>query len=482
VRALIAAVSKKGEDATGTAVTMLSALSSPSTRAFSIASPSRMETERAIDAMRRLRLNSHVIIGREFSINLRSDSPQLVTLKNATMVFEGRTYPPKEIFKIKSFALDWHEHGEETAKSFIRKSSGDYAFVLAEPTRLIAGRDAVGLSPLYYGENARFAALASERKALWKIGIHKSHSFPPGHIASIDDKGFRLEPVKTLSHSEPTPITMQDAARKLETLLHRSVRQRVSTLEEVAVAFSGGLDSSIIAIFAKKHSNVQLIHVGLEGQKETEHAKKAAEILKLPIHIRLFNEEDVKEDLQKVLWLIEEANPVKTGIGIPIYWAAEQAKKIGFKVMLAGQGADELFGGYRRYVDDYSLLGEEEVRKRLFKDVAELYENNLERDSKICSSHGIELRLPFATFEMERFAAALPVNLKIDPQDSRRKLVLRKVAENVGLPESISQKSKKAVQYTTGVDKALKRLAKRQGVSVKAFLQKIFMKILEEAV
>ena len=481
--ALIAVVNKKGEDATNTAVTMLSALSSATTDAFAIASPMRVKSERSIDSLRQLRLDSNIIIGYRYPADLQSDRQQPIMLKRAAMIFEGRIYYTNRIFKIEPFAIDLQEHGKEAARSFVNKIFGDYAFVLAETAGVIAGRDAVGVCPLYYGENEGFAALASERKALWNIGIGKSYSFPPGHVAVVDRENFRLEPVKILSYSGPKQMTMSDAARKLETLLRRSVAQRVSSLKEVAVAFSGGLDSSIIASIAKKkRCNVQLIHVSLEHQKETEDAKKAAETLGLPIQIRLFKEEDVLEDLKKVLWLVEEADPVQTEIGIPIYWAAEQAAETGFKAMLAGQGADELFGGYRRYVDDYSLGGEERVRKKLFNDIVEIHKNNLERDSKICSFHNVELRLPFATFELAKFAAALPVNLKISPEkDSMRKLVLRKVAENVGLPEAISKKPKKAVQYTTGVNKALKKMAKRQGVSVRTFLQKTFNRIFEEA-
>lgn len=481
--AIIAVVDKKGGDATGTAVTMLSALSSASAGAFDIASPWCVEKEKGIDALRKLHLNSKVVIGRKSSASLHSDKPQPLMLKNAAMVFEGRIYPTRETSKIEHFALDLQERGEEAAKNFVKRSFGDYNFVLAEPVRLVAGRDPVGACPLYYGENAGFAALASERKALWKMGIEKSDSFPPGHVAVIHQKGIRLEPAKILSYSEPVQITMPIAAKKLEKLLRHSVAQRVSGLKEVAVAFSGGLDSSIIASFAKKaRCKVQLIHVSLEGQQETVYAKKAAEILRLPIHIQLYKEEQVQESLQRVLWLIEEDDPIKTSVGIPIYWTAETAAKMGFRVILAGQGADELFGGYRRYVDDYSLAGEEEVRKNIFKDIVDLYKNNLERDSKICSFQNVELRLPFATLEIAEFAAALPVNLKIGPQkDSMRKLVLRKVAENAGLPELISEKPKKAVQYATGVGKTLERLAKRQSVSVNTFLHGQFSTMLKEA-
>lgn len=288
--------------------------------------------------------------------------------------------------------------------------------------------------------------------------------------------------MKTLAYSEPKPIAMKDAARELEKLLKHSIAQRVSALKEVAIAFSGGLDSCVIArLVQESKTSAQLVHVSLGNQTETDHAREAADTLKMPIHTRLFKEDDVKETLPKVLRLTEEADPLKTAIGIPIYWAAEQASEMGLKIMLAGQGADELFGGYRRYMDDYLTGGEEVVSRRIFRDTVEICKNNLERDSKICGFHSVELRLPYATFEIARLALELPVKLKIDPdRGGTRKLVLRRVAENLGLPESISNRPKKAVQYATGVDKALRRLAKQQG-SLKDFLQREFRNTLPEA-
>lgn len=482
--ALVAVLDKKGNDATETALTMLSALALANTHASGIASPSNVKIERTIDALRKSNLNSPAIIGHRFSRILASDRPQPVLLEGAAMVFEGRTYPSERAACPEPTITELRPNSKKAVETFIRRSSADYAFVLAEPERLVAGRDPVGTRPLYYGENEEFAVLASERKALWKIGMNRSNSFPVGNLAIIDQGGFRFEPVRVFSYSEPKPTIMKDAARELATILKHSVAQRVSGLKEVAVAFSGGLDSSIIAKLAQRATDdVQLIHVSLQNQNETEHAKKAADALKLPIHIRLFREDDVENDLPKVLWLIEEPDPIQTSIGIPIYWAALEAARIGLKVMLAGQGADELFGGYKRYVDTYSLRGEEDVRRRIFRDIVELSENNLERDAKICSFHGVELRLPFATIEMARFALDLPVNLKVDPQkNGKRKLVLRRVARNIGLPELITEKPKKAVQYTTGADRTLKKLSKRQRVSVKDYLQKTFQTVLEKAI
>jgi len=214
-----------------------------------------------------------------------------------------------------------------------------------------------------------------------------------------------------------------------------------------------------VAVLASKcPGNVQLIHVSLENQPETGEAKKAADDLNLPIQVYLFREADVEKVVSRVVGLIEEPDPVKASIGVPFYWTAEKTVEAGFKVLLAGQGADELFGGYQRYVNEYVLYGVEKVRRTMFDDVVKLHESNIERDVQICNFHDLELRLPFASYEIAEFALSLPVELKIEKKaGSLRKLVLRKVAENVGLPASISEKPKKAVQYSTGVKGALKK-------------------------
>jgi asparagine synthase (glutamine-hydrolysing) len=274
---------------------------------------------------------------------------------------------------------------------------------------------------------------------------------------------------------------MQASAKKLRRFLQRSVKDRVSGLKEVAVAFSGGLDSSIIAFLARKLGiEAHLIFVSLESQPEAKYAKEAAEALRLPIHIHFYSEKAVEAVLPRVLWLIEEPNPVKTSIGIPVFWAAEKASEMGFRVMLAGQGADELFGGYQRYLNDYLRHGEKFTQKRIFNDTAKMHETNFERDSKICNFHNIELRLPFATYELAKFAASLPLQLKIEPSnDMLRKIVLRKVAEDMGLPRFIAKKPKRAIQYSTGVNKVVKRLAKQKRLATKEYLQKKFQTTLE---
>jgi asparagine synthase (glutamine-hydrolysing) len=482
MKIIIAMLDKRGEDATGAVVKVLKALSSERSDGFRVATPTACRVGKDVDALQSQDLKSATGVGYTFPKTLPHGETQSLRLENAALVFTGRIYSPTQNVSAAEFVANkLKQNQHKAAEALLDEVEGDFAFIIIEPERITAGRDPIGVQPLYYGENRNVAALAANRKALWKLGIEKVQSFPPGNLAVVSREGFKFKPVKTFCYSKPKQTTMQEAAETLQKLLENSVRKRVWGLREVAVAFSGGLDSSLVAFLAKKcQVNVQLIHVSLENQHETEEAKKAADELKLPVQVHLFREEDVEKVAAKVVGLVEEPDPVKLSIGLPFYWAAEKTAEAGFKVLLAGQGADELFGGYQRYVDDYLLCEKEEVRKKMFNDVVKLHENNIERDVKICSFHGVELRLPFASYAIADFALSLPLELKIEKKtDSLRKLILRKVAENMGLPASIAEKPKKAVQYATGINDALKKLAKRQNATVNEYVNKLFLKSIQ---
>ena len=474
MRITIAVLDKKGDEAPKAALAALKLLQVEKAGCFGIASPSIFMMEKDVSRLQNKDMHSPVTIASVFSEPPLQDSIQLMKNEHVAFAFEGRIYSPnaRTLFA-ENISKKPQIEREKAIESLLEKAEGDFSLVIAEPDRILAARDPVGVQPLYYGENDVHAALGSNRKILWKLGIEKPCSFPPGHIAVVSREGFKFRPVKTLAYEKPKPTTMEDAAETLQGLLERSVRLRVRDVKEAAVAFSGGLDSSLVAFLANKCGvNVHLVHVSLTNQAETEEAKRAAEELKLPLSVHLFNEEDVAKVVAEVVELIEEPDPVKVAVGIPFYWTAEKTAEAGFRVLLAGQGADELFGGYQRYLNEYCLSGEEKTRRTMFADVTSIHESNIERDKKICGFHGVELRLPFASYQVADYAESLPLELKIDRElTSLRKLVLRKVAENMGLPASIVMKRKKAVQYSTGVNDALKKLAKKRKISVKDYMK-----------
>ncbi len=477
VKTTIAVLDKHGDNAVAAVLEALKSLHAEQPSCFGVALPAKALLEGEVEALKKQGKHSPAAAGYAFSKTKAVGDFEFVRLEDAALVFEGRVYSPVPRTAIAQQVAKEPSHCETLLQTFIKEAEGDYAFMLLKKDWVAAGRDPVGVQPLYYGENEKFAALASNRKALWTLGIENPKSFPPGHIAFINREGFQFKPIKTLTYSKPERVTMDKAAETLQALLEQSVQRRVFGAKKVAVAFSGGLDSSLVAFLAKKcGTKVQLIHVSLENQAETEQALSAADALELPLQVHLFKESDVEKVLPRVVDLIEEPDPIKASIGVPFYWTAEKAAEAGFKVLLAGQGADELFGGYKRYVDEYMSHGEEAVRRTMFDDVTRLHESNIERDVKICSFHDVELRLPFASYQIAEFAMRLPLELKIERKtDSLRKLVLRKVAENMGLPKSIVDKPKKAVQYSTGINDAVRNLAKKQKTTVKEYVNRLFL-------
>lgn len=480
--ALVAAVNRKGENVVPMVVSMLKELKHRGSDMHGVATPDKTLTASSVEELAINDLNSSVSLGHNLSRILPRDQPQPVQGDGFTVVFEGRLFPspnPNEPPEVNQIAEKLDAKPLRKAGDIIEKLDGSYVFATAEQSKVVAGRDVFGATPLYYGENDVLCAVASERKALWRLGLKNAKSFPPGQLAVINAQGFSFYPVKKLRVPSQKKVDIETAARALQILLLESTRKRVSDLESVAVAFSGGVDSSVVAVLAENVGlDVQLISVGLKNQPEVMFTQEAAEALELPLHIQTYTADDLEETLNKVLWLIEEPHTINACIAVPFYWLAETASKLGHPVLLAGQGADELFGGYQRYLTEYERRGAEAVEQKMFYDVENAYSANFQRDNQVCAYHGVELRLPFIDPHVVDFALRLPLRLKIkSTEDSLRKRVLRRTAHNLEFPVFMADKPKKAVQYTTGVTKALQRLAKDKGLTLRQYVEQAFRNV-----
>jgi len=477
--AIAAAVNKKQRNAVPTVVAMLKKLTHRGVDAHGVATPNSATTSKLIEEIATKNISSSIALGHNLSRIIPRDQPQPVQGDGFTLVFEGRLFPSLNLSDVDEIVEKLGSNPHRTVFHVIEGLEGSYAFAIAVSNKMIAGRDMFGTNPLYYGENDTTCAVASERKALWTLGIRNVKSFPPGHVMVADARGFSFKAIKTVAKPDQVDMDMKTAAKNLQNFLLESTRKKVSELEKVAVAFSGGIDSSVVAFLAKNCGiSVKLVSVGLENQPEVEFAETAAEALALPLHLQRYTASDVEQALPKVLWLVEEPDTVKTSIAVPLYWTAENASKLGCNVLLTGQGGDELFGGYHRYLEVYAQLGAEAVQNNMYCDVAKSFETNFQRDNQVCSFHKVELRLPFVDREVVCFSLGLPLGLKIESaEDQLRKRVLRQVAQNLGIPMFIVNKTKKAIQYTTGVNRAIQKLAKRKGLTSGKFVEKIFREV-----
>ena len=465
---LVAAISKTGEDVSPILLRMLSPAISARGDSFGVATDEGTVIKKSLAELEAP--GASAMLGYA-TLKIEPLNPtQPLSQHGYSFVFDGRLWHNEGAPDVLIVADALGRNPEDGVKRMIREMRGSYAIAALDKDSIHCGRDPMGVVPLYYAESSDVAAVATCRKMLWTAGL-EANSFPPGHAGKITEAGVSIERIKTLDLAAPVTISMDDAVKFLDRLLTKAVETRCRGLFQVSLGFSGGIDSSLLAHYLDKAgADVNLICVGMESSKEFATAERAADSLDLPLRMESFTQKDVEADLGAVLWTIEEPDPMKTAVALPLYWVARIASDSGSRVFFLGNGSDELFGGYRKYVTEYVERGET-VREVMYKDVVASYEVNHERDHKICMEHSMELRLPFADLGLVEFGLSLPTELKLSLEpDSPRKLVLRRLAEKLGFPEEVAQKPKRAVQYSTGVNNALRKLARREGTSLPVFL------------
>lgn len=343
---------------------------------------------------------------------------------------------------------------EETVRRAMMMLNGDYAVAITDGERIYLFRDPMGIRPLHFSPRGFFA---SERKVLWAIG-EEAHPVLPGELVILDGKSVVR---KRLLRPKDLARKGCDARKGLKAALEYAVRLR--TPEKVGVLFSGGLDSSLLALIASEYGDVTLYTAGEENSPDVEWARRASDVLGLPLREHLFEEDEVEEAAKRVIFAIEEPNPMNLAIGMTLYFATKLARESGDSVLLSGQGADELFGGYAKYLERPELMEE---------DVENLWSRNLERDDKIAMLNSVEGRFPYLDPNVAGIALGLPLELKI--ASGVRKRILRDIAIELGLPEEFAMREKKACQYGSHSQKLLQRVAKRHGMHLANYTMKLF--------
>jgi len=384
------------------------------------------------------------------------------------LVFNGEIYShePPSGGRDAHIILDLIEgHGgdlEDAIRFAVSELDGDYAFLYTDGENLAAVRDPVGVKPLYHSGEA----FASERKALWSIGLREVESLPPGH-AIINGRMVRLRGL-------PQPETCTESPHELKSLLKSAIRESVKKrsrgLRKAALVFSGGVDSTLLAVLLSEYLDITLYTVGTQGSADVEFASRAAEDLGMDLQVIGVTEDAVRGALPHVLRAIEVYSPMQIAIAMPLYLASREASAAGLRVIFSGQGADELFAGYHRY---RRLLEEGNLEEALRHDLENIYHVNLERDDAVTMANSVELRVPFLDLEVIELALRVPTCLKITgPDDEMRKHILRDVAAEMGVPDYIAGRPKKAAQYGSGVDRILKRRV-LPGFDHEAFLRRL---------
>lgn len=345
--------------------------------------------------------------------------------------------------------------------SFIDEMNGIFGFALydVENDEYFVARDHMGIIPLYMGwdQNGTFY-IASELKALEGV-CTRIELFPPGHYLSSKDGKLTqwysrdwME-YKAVKENQTSIDELHDA---LEAAVHRQLMSDVP----YGVLLSGGLDSSVTSAIAKKYAEKRIetddtqrawwpqLHsfaVGLDGSPDIAAAQKVADHIGTVHHEIKFTIQEGLDAIRDVIYNLETYDITTIRASTPMYLMARVIKSMGVKMVLSGEGADELFGGYLYF---HKAPNAEEFHEETVRKLSKLHMYDCLRANKSLAAWGIEGRVPFLDKEF------MDVAMRINPQDKMingermEKWVIRKAFESY-LPESVVWRQKE--QFSDGV-------------------------------
>ena len=350
---------------------------------------------------------------------------------------------------------------QEYGADFIDKLNGIFAFALYDTTSdsYLIARDHMGIIPLYMGwdKDGTFY-VASELKALEGY-CSKIELFPPGHYKLSGKEGLQkwYDPSWT---SYGAVADAETAIHKIHEALEAAVHRQMMSDVPYGVLLSGGLDSSITSAIAKKYSDKRIesddqqkawwpqLHsfsVGLEGSPDLAAAQKVADHIGTVHHEIKFTIQEGLDAIKDVIYHLETYDITTIRASTPMYLMARVIKSMGVKMVLSGEGADELFGGYLYFHKAPSAkdFHEETVRK-----LDKLHMYDCLRANKSLAAWGIEGRVPFLDKEFIDVAMSINPEDKMIRGERMEKWVLRKAFESY-LPQEVAWRQKE--QFSDGV-------------------------------
>ena len=342
---------------------------------------------------------------------------------------------------------------------------GMFAFLIAgEDGTFIAARDPVGIKPLYWARRDGLIRFASEMSAFDEDWQSDVESFPPGHywtpegglvefakpVPPKDD----LEPFD--GPSGPGAEIPDEILEKVRDRLIRTVGRQMMGDVPVGVFLSGGLDSSLVAAIAarwyeERGEKLKTFAVGLEDSPDLLAARAVAGYLDTEHHESVYTAEDALGVLPTVVRTIESFDPSLVRSAVPNYILAEFTAQH-LKVVLTGEGADEIFAGYE-YLEDFRT--EDELHAELVRTIERLHDLNLQRADRVTMAHGLEARVPFLELDMISLGLSLPAGWKLAGEGQDEKRLLRQAFEG-WLPDDFLWRKKAQFGDGSGAASVLK--------------------------
>ncbi len=340
----------------------------------------------------------------------------------------------------------------EWGERAVRRFRGEFAFAITDRLylRTYMARDPLGVKPLYWACREGRLHLASEVKALVPVGSAVSE-VPPGHHgwAGSSAEAPVLAPYVDLLRLGDAAAAIEDpaeAAKQVRLALEDSIRVRVDTDLTVGVILSGGLDSSLVLMHVREmHPDCVALTVGAPGSDDLLYARRLTADLGVRhevIEVRpgAIRADDIRNAI-RMSELTEYGDIINAVVSVPLF---ARARELGIKVVLTGDGSDELFGGYSMY----DRIAPESSRRLFLHKIRNLHRTELQRVDRVSMGQGVEARVPFLDLSLVELAMRLPAALKV--RDGQEKWIVRQAFRDM-LPSYILERPKNPMSHSSGL-------------------------------
>jgi asparagine synthase (glutamine-hydrolysing) len=365
----------------------------------------------------------------------------------AELLRRGRRFRTDSDTELVLAAFD--EWGEHAVGSF----RGEFALVIADRGAgwIYLARDPVGVKPLYWSCRNGRLHVASEVKALVPVGSPVSE-VPPGHHGWAEpscSSGPALRPYVDLMRLGEHEALLEDpaeAAKAVRLVVEDSIRIRVDTDLTVGVILSGGLDSSIVlANVMAMHPDCVALTIGAPGSDDLSYSRRLCAELGVRHEVIGVQPGDIRAaDIRAAIRmseLTEYGDIINAVVSLPLF---ARARELGLKVVLTGDGSDELFAGYPMY----ELVGEAASRRLFLHMIRNLHRTELQRVDRISMGNSVEARVPYLDPAVVELAMRLPLGLKV--RDGQEKWIMRQAFADV-LPGYILRRPKNPMSHSSGL-------------------------------
>jgi asparagine synthase (glutamine-hydrolysing) len=343
----------------------------------------------------------------------------------------------------------------------VEELRGMYAFALSVNGELLLGRDPLGIKPLYVGRRDGHVVFSSELGAL-PSGTDGVRALPPGTVWSSETGHHRYWEVP-----DPAPVTgtLVDHAARVRAALETAVVRRLMADVPVGAFLSGGLDSSAIVALLRPHvDELHTFSVGVDGSPDLLAARHVADHLGTIHHEHVIGTDEVVAELPRIVRALESFDQDLVRSAVPTFFTARLAAEH-VKVVMTGEGADELFAGYRyhKHIDT-----DAELRADIRRSLAELHHVNLQRVDRLTMAHSLEARVPFLDLDMIETALSIPIELLRPSTGGLEKTVLRTAVADL-LPAEVVWRDKAQFDEGSGTAELLPELSGRLDIDVQRY-------------